>query len=112
MKHEVGQQGLKAGHVDASQRRLTREQQEFAQQVQAQVWYHQEPPCLVYMIQLDAVGLRSPADSSNQATTDHEPHEQGHLAKVIVHHSIFVKKPRLFYTSFAPKKDDMQVPYR
>ncbi len=54
----------------------------------------------------------SPADSSNQATTDHEPHEQGHLTEVIVHHSILVKKARLFYSSVAPKKDDMQVPYR
>ena len=88
------------------------EQQEFAQQVQAQVWYHREPPCLEYRIQLDAVGMCSPADSSNQATTDHEPHEQGYLTKVIVHHSIFVKKARLSYTSFAPKKDGMQVPYR
>ena len=97
MKHEVGQQGLKAGHVDAGQRRLTREQQEFAQQVQAQVWYHQEPPCLEYMIQLDAVGMCSPAASSNQATTDHKPHEQGHLTQVIVHHSTFVKKARLSF---------------
>jgi len=54
MEHEVGQQGLEARHVDSAKRLITREQQEVTQQMQAQVWYHQEPPCLACMIELDS----------------------------------------------------------